>query len=243
MSPSRRLFVQRALQALLVLLSVGVALYALAAYALLPLGAVLHPELRPSFAAHAPLLVYLHVFGAAVALLLWPLQLAPGLRRRRPALHRGVGWLLLLLGVGVGGVSGLLLALQAHGGPWARSGFALLALLWLASGVQALRCARQGDLPGHRRWMLRQVALALAAVTLRLLLPAGIVAGLPLALAYPLVAWLCWVPNLLLAEWLLRRGTPQRPAPERVSAAPRPASPARPRPARHAARRARAHPD
>lgn len=240
MNPSPRPIVQRTPLALLVALSVGVALYALAAYALLPLGAVLHPELRPSFAAHAPLLVYLHVFGAAVSLLLWPLQLAPGLRRRRPALHRGVGWLLLVLGVGVGGVSGLLLALQAHGGPWARSGFALLALLWLASGVLAVRCARQGDLPGHRRWMLRQVALALAAVTLRLLLPAGIVAGLPLALAYPLVAWLCWVPNLLLAEWLLRRRVTTAPA---VSAAPRPASPARPRPARHAARRARARPD
>jgi len=38
-------------------------------------------------------------------------------------------------------------------------------------------------------------------VTLRLYLPALVVGGVDFAVAYPIVAWLCWVPNLLFAEW------------------------------------------
>ena len=36
-------------------------------------------------------------------------------------------------------------------------------------------------------------------------LPASMLAGVPFEVAYPAIAWLCWVPNLLVVEWLLRR--------------------------------------
>ncbi|GAA4407963.1 hypothetical protein GCM10023089_18490 [Quisquiliibacterium transsilvanicum] len=32
-----------------------------------------------------------------------------------------------------------------------------------------------------------------------------IASGFTLDVTYPVVAWLCWVPNLVLAEWLLSR--------------------------------------
>jgi uncharacterized membrane protein len=190
---------------LIAVLSFGVAAYAIVAYAALPIGAVLHPDIRVTFAAHGVAIVYLHVFGAALALLLGPFQFWRRLRASRPQLHRWTGRVYLAVGVGVGGVTGLLLAVNAYGGMWSRSGFAALALLWLATGVMALTSIRRGDVPAHRRWMMRNYALTLAAVLLRLYLPAAIVAGVDLALAYPLVAWLCWAPNLLLAEWLVRR--------------------------------------
>lgn len=180
------------------LLAWGVALFALFAYAVLPFGAALHPELRPGFLQREAL-VYTHVFSAAVALLLGPLQFWTGARERWPQAHRWAGRAYLLLGVGLGGFSGLLLAQHAWGGPWARSGFALLALVWLLTGAIALGHILRGDVAAHRRWMRRNFALSLAAVALRLYLPLVLVAGVPLAWAYPLVAWLCWVPNLLLA--------------------------------------------
>jgi len=40
-------------------------------------------------------------------------------------------------------------------------------------------------------------------VSLRILLPLSGLSGIPFATAYPAVAWLCWIPNLLLAEWIL----------------------------------------
>jgi uncharacterized membrane protein len=196
---------KKSLQALFALLSFGVAAYAIAAYTLLPLGTVLHPDIRDAFAAHDVAVVYAHVFAAAVALLLGPLQFSATLRARRPGLHRWLGRVYLALGVGVGGLSGLVLALGAFGGAGSRAGFGTLALLWLFTGAMALNRILAGDVQGHRRWMMRNVALTLAAVTLRLYLPASIVAGLSLELAYPIVAWLCWLPNLVVTEWLLAR--------------------------------------
>ena len=29
--------------------------------------------------------------------------------------------------------------------------------------------------------------------------------GLSLGVAYPVVSWMCWVPNLVVAEWLMAR--------------------------------------
>lgn len=181
-------------------LSLAVAAYAIVAYAAWPLGTVLHPELRPSFAAQPAGLLYAHVFAAAVALLVGPLQFSRRLRTRRPVLHRVLGRIYLGVGVLVGGVSGALLAAHAYGGPWARAGFLALALAWLATGAVAWLQIRRGEVDAHRRWMIRNFGLTLAAVALRLWLPALTAAGVPLPVAYPLVAWLCWLPHAVGIE-------------------------------------------
>ena len=51
---------------------------------------------------------------------------------------------------------------------------------------------------------MRNFALTFAAVTLRVYLPTSMALGVPFESAYPLIAWLCWVPNLLVAEPLAR---------------------------------------
>jgi hypothetical protein len=63
---------------------------------------------------------------------------------------------------------------------------------------------RNRNIAAHRDWMIRSYALTLAAVTLRIYLPASQIAGIDFMLAYPAIAWLCWVPNLAVAEWLVR---------------------------------------
>jgi uncharacterized membrane protein len=191
-------------RAILALLSVGVAGYALVAYGLLPLGVLLHPDMQATYRAH-PLGIYLHVFAASTALLLGPFQFSAHLRVRHPGLHRLSGRIYLLAGVLLGGLAGLYMSALAYGGPPARLGFALLALAWLYTGLRAYLAVRARELAAHRRWMVRNFALAFAAVTLRLWLPAFMASGMDFAIAYPLVAWLCWVPNLLFAQWLLRQ--------------------------------------
>jgi len=189
---------------LLVVLSLGVAGYALGVYGFLPLGATVHPDMRATFEAHRTG-IYVHVFASAVALVLGPLQFSSKLRTARPGLHRWSGRLYLGVGVVLGGLAGLFMAFQAAGGPVSRLGFACLALAWLFTGFRAYRAIRAGNVASHRRWMVRNFALAFAAVTLRLWLPASLASGLPFEVAYPVVAWLCWVPNLLAAELLLRQ--------------------------------------
>jgi hypothetical protein len=54
--------------------------------------------------------------------------------------------------------------------------------------------------------MIRNYALSLAAVTLRLYIPFLLaVLDWPFPRTYITVSWLCWIPNLLLAEGMVRR--------------------------------------
>jgi hypothetical protein len=64
---------------------------------------------------------------------------------------------------------------------------------------------RGGKVAEHRKWMFRNFALTFAAVMLRVYLPLSMAARLDFASSYAAIAWLCWVPNLVFAEWWLRR--------------------------------------
>jgi len=195
---------------LVVLLSLGVAGYAIYAYAVLVPGTTVHPDMRATYADHG-IAIRAHVFASAVALILGPFQFMPGLRASRPKLHRWSGRAYLGMGVLVGGLAGLVMATHAFGGVVSKLGFGALAIAWLATGALAYRAIRAGDTIAHRRWMIRNFALTFAAVTLRLQLPAAMAMRIPFEIAYPIIAWSCWVPNLVVAEaWLRRRGSPLR---------------------------------
>lgn len=190
----------------LIVLSLSVAAYAVVVYGFLPLGTMVQPEMRAAFETYR-LGIYLHVFASAVALALGPFQFSAKLRATRPGLHRWIGRLYLGVGVLVGGAAGLFMAFHAYGGPVSRLGFAALATAWLYTGFRAYRAIRAGDVASHRRWMVRNFALTFAAVTLRLWAPAAFASGIPFELSYPVIAWLCWVPNLLVAELQFNRTT------------------------------------
>lgn len=188
-------------------LSIAVASYAVIAYSIWPVGTVLHSDVRASFASHSSGVLQAHIFAASVALLLGPVQLWARFRSSWPMLHRWLGRLYLGVGVAIGGISGAVLAWQAYGGPWSQAGFLCLALAWLASAAVAWHRIRHGDIGAHRRWMFRNVGLSLAAVSLRVGLPALVASGVTMPVAYPLMAWLCWLPQSAWIEWRLRRVT------------------------------------
>lgn len=144
-----------------------------------------------------------HFFGAGLALALVPLQLSTRIRRRWPGLHR-TGGLLSVAAIVVGGVSGLSLAQDAQGGRLSRTGFSLLALLWLGITVNGLRLALLGQFARHRTWMAYSLSLTAGAITLRVMLAVG--AGMlqwPFMTVYVTAAWASWLFNLAVcAAWL-----------------------------------------
>ena len=48
--------------------------------------------------------------------------------------------------------------------------------------------------------MIRSFSLTLAGVTLRLYLPITLLGPVSFSPAYAAIAWLCWLPNLLIAD-------------------------------------------
>jgi uncharacterized membrane protein len=147
----------------------------------------------------------LHIAGGMGALLSGPWQFSEKLRRRALNLHRWLGRF-YLVEVAIGSVAGFALATVSEEGLPTHLGFGVLAVLWFFTGLQAYRMARNGDIQAHRNWMIRNFALSLAAVTLRNYMPLMLFAlHWPFRQTYITVSWLCWVPNLLAAEWLVRR--------------------------------------
>jgi len=125
-------------------------------------------------------------------------------RARVPRLHRVTGRV-VLVAIALAGTAGFLLSWFNVAGPIGTAGFGTLAVLWVSFAALGLRAILRGDVTTHRRWMLRTFALTYAAVTLRLWLFALIPVLGDFGSAYALVPFLCWVPNLLVVEWLLRR--------------------------------------
>jgi uncharacterized membrane protein len=153
-----------------------------------------------------------HVLCGMLALGIGPFQFVGTLRRKFLRIHRflGVAYIVSCTGLGL---SGLVLATTSYPS-WVTSlGFGLLGLSMLFTTWTALRMVLAHRIVDHRRWMIRSYSLIYAAVMLRImtflygeLSGAGLV-SFSFATAYTWIAWLCWLPNLLIAVWFTRRPT------------------------------------
>ena len=151
---------------------------------------------------------YTHIFLGGLALLTGFSQFYKNLRTKRLNLHRALGKV-YVIAVLLSGAAGLGIAYFASGGWIPAFGFAALAVLWLYTTANAYTSIRKGLVLAHQRWMIRSYALCFAAVTLRIYLPLFI-AGFDMEFydAYRIIAWLCWVPNILVAEYFIVRKIP-----------------------------------
>jgi uncharacterized membrane protein YozB (DUF420 family) len=148
---------------------------------------------------------YAHVLIAAVILLIGFFQIHPtfGLRWRKT--HR------LLGKIYVGGIllfsapGGLIMSMFINRGPVVQTSFVLQCAIWFLCTWLAYVRIRQRDIQAHRQWMLRSFALTLAAITLRVYVFLGSWSfDLAQPDSYAAIAWLSWVPNLIICEWYLR---------------------------------------
>lgn len=178
-------------------------------------------EQRAVYAAHLAFLMT-HIIASMLAILIGPFQFLLGLRKGRLLkIHRWLGRT-YLLSILSGGLSGLYMAQFAYGGIVSRFGFSTLAVLWLYSGYRAYRHIRNKDIEEHRRWMIRNYALTCAGVILRIWVPVSSAMGVDFTTAYPAIAWLCWVPNLLVAQWIIGRSQRRLPRARIGSLLPQP---------------------
>jgi hypothetical protein len=146
-----------------------------------------------------------HILSGGAALAVGWSQFVSGWRIRFPRLHRAVGSVYLLL-VLVSGVAALGIAPFSSTGWVAALAFEVLAVIWLTVTVLAYRSILRRDVQRHKDLMVYSFSACCAAVTLRLWLPLLLlVLRLDFSVAYPIVAWLCWVPNLLVARLINSR--------------------------------------
>ncbi|HDR7705639.1 TPA: DUF2306 domain-containing protein [Bacillus thuringiensis] len=152
------------------------------------------------------IMLFIHITNSIVALVIGPFTLSTKFRGKNINRHRIVGRI-YMIGILLGGVSGLYLSFYAMGGLVAKLGFGLLSVFWLTSAYQALNKVKNKKIQDHRNWIIRNYSLTFAAVTLRIWLPLFVLLfGLEqFEVSYTIIAWLAWVPNLIIAELFIRQ--------------------------------------
>ncbi|MCB9082240.1 MAG: DUF2306 domain-containing protein [Lewinellaceae bacterium] len=132
----------------------------------------------------------------------WP-QFLQQLRQNRPAFHRLLGKV-YMLAVMISGLCGIYIGFHATGGWISAAGFIGLGLVWVGTTASGYLAIRSGQVSLHENWMIYSYAACFAAVTLRIWLPILTLVLADFTPAYRIVAWLCWVPNLVVAYLLIR---------------------------------------
>ncbi len=129
------------------------------------------------------------------------------MRDLRVGVHRVTGRVYVFTACLVSGPASLVMAFYANGGIASRIAFVMLALLWLATTGMGWWRAMRREWGAHREWMIRSYALTISAITLRAWKWVIVAAFEPPPMdVYRLVAWLGFLPNLIFAEWWIRRG-------------------------------------
>jgi len=147
---------------------------------------------------------YGHIIFGGFSLLIGWLQFSRKLRVKNIKLHRTVGKI-YILSVLISGICGLFIALYATGGIISGFGFFILGLIWLATTILGFKTIKKGNVELHEKYMIFSYAACFAAVTLRIWLPILISVIGEFIIAYRIVAWLCWIPNMIVAYVIVRK--------------------------------------
>ena len=169
----------------------------------------------------SPLPLTLHIVAALIFAVLGAFQFSPRLRSRRPGWHRLSGRFVVVLGFVVA-----LTALWLNEiTPRPTAAAQLLYLFRLAAGsgmaigtILGVTRIRQGDIAGHRAWMIRAYALAFGAATHVFTIGIGQAIFGESELTNALMQACGWVINLAIAERAIRRPG-HRPARARAEVA------------------------
>jgi hypothetical protein len=150
---------------------------------------------------------YTHIILGGIALLIGWLQFSTKLRLTNLSIHRTIGKI-YIVSVLISSLSGIGLGFFATGGFVTSTGFICLGSVWFTTTLVAYLEIRKLRVEQHRRLMIYSYAVCFAAVTLRIWLPLLIIIFRDFMVAYTIVAWLCWVPNLFVANLIVRKLKP-----------------------------------
>lgn len=187
--------------------------------ALILAGILAGPDARGIFADvvnpryfEVPAPIALHIAAGILFCLLAPLQFSARLRRYAPRWHRMAGRIAMVAGL-VFGLSALpILPPRGETMGWLhQSGLVVASVAFAAALIRSYWAIRRRDIPAHRVWALRAVAIGLMGAS-RVLIEtlAWLILGTVSEFTGGAVIWLAIGLNLLIVERFLLLPTPFR---------------------------------
>jgi uncharacterized membrane protein len=149
---------------------------------------------------------YIHVFSVIFALLAGFTQFSPTILKDHKRIHRLMGKIYAYDILVINFPATMVMAVYANGQLPGKTAFVVLDCLWFWFTYRAVAEIKKGNIKEHKNMMVRSYALTLSAVMLRTwkIVILSFIYVDPLHL-YMIDAWLGFIPNLLFAEWLIRK--------------------------------------
>jgi len=149
---------------------------------------------------------YTHVFSIIFALLAGFTQFSNFILQKYKPLHRIMGKIYAYDILFINFPAAMIMAIYANGLLPTKTAFVILDCLWTWFTYKAVVKIKHKNITAHKQFMIRSYALTLSAVTLRMwkIIISSFIYVDPIHL-YMIDAWMGFVPNLLFAEWLIRR--------------------------------------
>ena len=156
-----------------------------------------HPEYLSFF--------YSHVYSSILVLLTGFLAIIR-VNFNKIKIHQYAGKAYVFVILFLAAPTGIYMGFFANGGFFSKISFVILGIFWWFSTFKAYQLIRQKNYKAHQQWMWRSFALTLSAITLRLWKWIIVYFFHPSPMdVYEIVAWLGWIPNILLIELLIRK--------------------------------------
>ena len=147
---------------------------------------------------------YTHIILGGLALLIGWTQFRLNLRTNNLKLHRQIGKVYIISSL-LSAVAGIYIALFATGGLITSLGFICLGIIWFYTTLRAYIEIKNKRIDKHQNMMIYSYAACFSAVTLRIYLPLLNILFHDFIKAYIVVAWLCWIPNIIVAYFLVKQ--------------------------------------
>lgn len=149
---------------------------------------------------------YSHVLVSGMILTAGFFQLFPNSSRKYTRIHRLAGYFYVMGILFFAAPGGLVMSLFIGRGPWVLASFIVLSILWFYFTATAFSEIRKRNINAHKHWMWRSYALTFSAVTLRLyIFITSYGYNLTNPEAYATLAWMSWVPNLIVVELFINK--------------------------------------
>jgi uncharacterized membrane protein len=149
---------------------------------------------------------YIHVFSSLLTLCAGFTQFSSFVLKEHKKLHRLLGKIYAYNILLINFPAGMIMAFYANGELPSKIAFIILDSLWFFFTLKAVIAIKGKDIKAHKRFMIRSYALTCSAITLRLWkIVLSNTFDIDPQTLYMIDAWMGFVPNLLFAEWLIRK--------------------------------------
>jgi uncharacterized membrane protein len=147
---------------------------------------------------------YTHIPFGALSLLIGWVQFSKWLRRKYLNVHRIIGKVYVVSFL-LSSLAGVCIAFYATGGLVPGLGFMCVGSIGFLTTLKAYSDIKKGLVASHERMMALSFACCFSAVTFRIWQPLLSYYTGDFEIAYPIAAWMSWVPNLAVVAWMTRK--------------------------------------